>query len=252
MSTIILKGNPIRKEGVAAAEITPGMLLTYDESGNLIPHDVAGGTAAPMFAVEQDYIGGSITDTYAVGDQVAYVIPRPGDEIYAILKQNENVVVGDFLESGGSGTLRKLVSGGPATLITGDEGSNNAILWTARCPGSAGNDISVELVDPNGNDQSLAVTVTGNKISVSLATDSGGAITSTAANIIAAIEGDAGANALVTVANAGESDGTGVVSPVAETALSGGVDVTPNSIVARALEDLNPTSEDGRINVEVM
>ena len=111
-----------------------------------------------------------------------------------------------------------------ATLATGVVGNNNALTWTAQDAGEAGNGISVCLRDPAGNNQSLSVTVSGNDIVVNLATGAGGAITSTAADVDAAIAASAAANSLVAVANTGASTGAGVVVAVAATNLSGGLD----------------------------
>jgi hypothetical protein len=55
----------------------------------------------------------------------------------------------------------------------------------------------------------------------SLATNAG-AITSTAAQVIAAIKANSAANGLVDVANTGASTGAGVMAAVSATALSGG------------------------------
>lgn len=130
-----------------------------------------------------------------------------------------------------------------ATIDTGVVGDNNALTWTAKDLGFAGNGISVALVDPAGNNQAIAVNVADNNISVSLATDGAGAITSTAANIITAIEANAAANALVSVANTGASTGAGVVAAVAATNLAGGKDgeaptvAQYNTLVALANEN---------------
>ena len=113
-----------------------------------------------------------------------------------------------------------LVSGVRATAATGVDSSDNAITWTAKEYGTGGNAITVAMVDP-GATASLGVSVTGSAITVNLAYATG-AITSTAAQVMAAIEADASASALVTVADTGASDGTGVVASVTATSLSGG------------------------------
>ena len=108
-----------------------------------------------------------------------------------------------------------------ATILSG--GTNTGLTFTAKPVGALGNAISVALVNPGTNSASLAVTVAGNAITVSLATSAGGAITSTAAQVKTAIEAVPAAAALITVAHAGASTGAGVVSVVTAT-LSGGVD----------------------------
>lgn len=117
------------------------------------------------------------------------------------------------------------VTGGSAvaaTLSTNLTGTNNDLTFTAVTAGTGGNSVTVTYVDPSGNNQALAISVLGSAITASLATGGGGAITSTAAQIKTAIEASAAASALVTVANKSGNDGTGVVTAMAATALSGG------------------------------
>lgn len=110
-----------------------------------------------------------------------------------------------------------------ASLVTGTVGANNAIRWTAR---SADRLPRVQLVDPGGASAALAVDVDGNDVIVSLATSAGSAITSTAAQVIAAVNEHDAASGLLTAANEGASSGAGVVLAVAITALSGGAPST--------------------------
>jgi len=107
--TILLKGSGIRKEALAAAAtaITPGYLVERDSTGKFIEHATAAANAAPLFAVENDLIGGSITDDYAVGDQVQAEYMQPGSEVYALVAASAAaIVIGDDLESAGDGTVR--------------------------------------------------------------------------------------------------------------------------------------------------
>lgn len=92
--------------------------------------------------------------------------------------------------------------------------------FTANAAGVAGNSKSVAYVN-SGASQALLVTVTGNAISVRLATDAGSVITSTAAQVAAAVNAAVGAG--VTAANAAGNDGTGVVTALAATPLAGGL-----------------------------
>ena len=70
---------------------------------------------------------------------------------------------------------------------------------------------TAQLVDPASTNSLLRVTVTGNNIAVSLATNDGGAITSTAAQVIAAINASPAASALVTASKYRTSAAGGVV-----------------------------------------
>ena len=127
-----------------------------------------------------------------------------------------------------------------ASKVTGVVGDNNAILWTAVNPGDAGEDIKVALVNPSANSQDLAVSVIGDAVSVSLKTGDGGAIESTANEVIAAVNAHLTAKTLVVAAKSSTSSGAGVVAAVAPAALAGGAEwnVTPACVLA---EDVDVT-----------
>ncbi len=112
-----------------------------------------------------------------------------------------------------------------ASLTTGDIAKKNAIVWTAKLIGADGNTISVELkAGP-----ALRVSVTGTAITVEFV-----AGTTKAADVVKAVTDDKAASALVAVANAKDSDGSGLVEAVAKTNLSGyksGVEVVDASTV---------------------
>lgn len=111
-----------------------------------------------------------------------------------------------------------------ATLLTGVVSSNNALTFTSKLDGALGNQIGVRFIDPDVNNATLSVSVSGLDINVRLATNSSGVITTTAAQIITAITGNTEASALVLVANTGASTGAGVVTAFRRQALSGGID----------------------------
>lgn len=110
-----------------------------------------------------------------------------------------------------------------ASLTTALVGLNNDLVFTAKPEGEDGNEITVEYIDPPGNNVPLSVVVDGEAIKVTLATDGASAITSTSALVEAAVEANAEAAALVTVANSGADTGAGVVTALAATNLAGGV-----------------------------
>lgn len=141
-----------------------------------------------------------------------------------------------------------------AALTTALTGTNNDLVFTARKGGPGGNSLQIAYVDPGAASQPLSVVVAGFLITVNLATSGASAITSTAAQIKSAIALDADANALVTVANAASNDGTGVVTALTATALTGGRMSTaqPTLINGDATNDHYLTGNDGEVMVEVV
>jgi hypothetical protein len=112
-------------------------------------------------------------------------------------------------------------AGVQATLSTLLTGNNNDLVFTAVPVGALGNRITVQYIDPGANNQALSARVTGGAIRIYLATGVAGAITTTAAQI-AALPDFA---ALATAANKAANDGTGIVTAMAATALTGGLDI---------------------------
>ena len=125
-NTVTIKGGGINKEAPAGASILPGHLLKLNSSGQVIPHNVAGGAASKAIAIENELGGGSygagynsgkLTTAYASGDNVPYVIFDEGSEVNALVAAGAAaIVIGDFLESAGDGTFRKYV---PITSAAG-------------------------------------------------------------------------------------------------------------------------------------
>lgn len=150
------------------------------------------------------------------------------------------------LVANGAGGVKPPAAAVAATLATGVVANNNAITWTAKAAGTVGNDISLTLTDPPGNNAALAVDVVGRDIQVTLATDGASAITTTAAQLIAAIEASPAAD-LVTVANTGASTGAAAVVAVAKTELAGGT----NASVGRKLWVVSKDTDAGTLTVDL-
>jgi hypothetical protein len=105
-----------------------------------------------------------------------------------------------------------LPTGSTSSLSTAN--AARAVVLTAHEYGHlGGNDITAQLVNPGANDAPLTVTVNGKHIAVSLATDASGAITSTAKQVVDAINANAAASALVLAHLYRTSAGDGVVVP---------------------------------------
>lgn len=111
-------------------------------------------------------------------------------------------------------------------LKTALTGSNNDLVFVAKAPGTTPT-VRIAFVDPSANNAALSVAVASQDITVNLATNGSGTITSTAAQVKAAIEASAAAAALVTVALAPSNDGTGVVTALAQTALGAWAGTSP-------------------------
>lgn len=141
---IFVRGEPIREEKKADAAITPGHLCEITSTGVKV-HATAGGRAYALFA-EEDYLqGNEIGTAYTTANRVLLGTAPPGAFVYAIIKDGEDIAVGDFLESGGSGELRE-VDADPSvgTVVTGSviavaeaaldlSGSSGADPASARC-----------------------------------------------------------------------------------------------------------------------
>ncbi|EGQ7645675.1 phage tail protein [Vibrio cholerae] len=107
-----------------------------------------------------------------------------------------------------------------AALTIGTAILNDGLKPTAIKTGTEGNAISVEVLAPTAASSELVVTVTNNKISIQLASDESGALTTTATELASALMADPAAKALVTAVALG--DGSGDVAPVSRAYLSGG------------------------------
>ncbi|HWL51357.1 MAG TPA: phage tail sheath subtilisin-like domain-containing protein [Chthoniobacteraceae bacterium] len=92
------------------------------------------------------------------------------------------------------------------------------LIFTAKEPGIAGNQVSVALVDPGENSASLSVDTEGSRVAVSLATNEEGEITTTEAQVATALT----ANDLVAASASGA--GAAIVNPTPSRLLSGGAD----------------------------
>jgi hypothetical protein len=109
--------------------------------------------------------------------------------------------------------------GSTASLST--ENAGRAVVLTSKAWGhEGGNAITARLVDPQSTNSQLRVDVAGNAITVSLGTGAGGEITSTAAQVIDAINGNLAASALVTASKYRTNAAAGVVVPSVVSPLS--------------------------------
>lgn len=102
------------------------------------------------------------------------------------------------------------------------------ITYTAVTEGASGDNIRVRYIDPGVPLEPLAISVAGSDITVTLKTGSGAELLTTAADLIAAINQDVSASALVTATDPidGSTDGSGpskgLLGPIGYRNLNGG------------------------------
>lgn len=106
------------------------------------------------------------------------------------------------------------------TVLTG---ANNDLVFTAVPLGVIGNQLTITYVDPGGATATLGVVVAGNgrDITVNLGR-AASAINTTGTLLAAAVAAAPAAAALVTVANSGADNGSGLVIAMAKQNLAGG------------------------------
>lgn len=140
-NTILLKGEGIQKERAAGGTITPGHLVTLNSSNAVVVHATASGDVFPAFALEDEDVGKDLNTNYTSGQNVRYLIPERGSEIYALVPASASaIVIGDLLCSNGDGTLKKY-----AAQATNEGGSGTYTIQTAGIVARA-----LEAVDNSG------------------------------------------------------------------------------------------------------
>lgn len=146
--TIELRGFGIQHEGLALAEITPGMLV--ERVGDDVRPYSGSGVVAPTFAQEFHHVGLTIDDVYEIGDQVLYSSYQNGSRVYALLGAGEAVVKGDKLVAKAGGVLGLLDGDGGYVVGQAAESVSNA----------GGADAVRVIVDilPSVNDEGVAYT----------------------------------------------------------------------------------------------
>src|SRR4051794_10635579 len=116
-------------------------------------------------------------------------------------------------------------------IIGGLDAGNQAqaVVLTSQAWGQdGGNDVTAALVKPAAASSPLSVSVAGKAITVDLATDAAGTVTSTAAQVVDAINASPAAAALVTATKLRTNAGAGVVAATAATPLKDYLNALPS------------------------
>ncbi|SNT48309.1 Chitobiase/beta-hexosaminidase C-terminal domain-containing protein [Asanoa hainanensis] len=118
-----------------------------------------------------------------------------------------------------------------AQAVFGSASASRVAVDSLAWGHEGGNSIAIEIVDPGGAGRPLSVSVTGTDIQVTLASDTAGAVTSTAAEVVAALNASPGASGLIQAYTYRGNTGAGVVAPAARTLLTD--DLTAPASVSR-------------------
>ena len=118
----IINFSDVNAEYDAAEATTPGMLVEPTPGAATIRvHATLGGNVLPMFAFENELEGEGIDDDFAAGDKIQVWIPGRGDIVNALLRDEQNIAIGDWLQSDGEGRLMELA------ITAGESGEAEAI-----------------------------------------------------------------------------------------------------------------------------
>ncbi len=192
----------------------------YTTTTNLIGGSVARMTTGP-----------TLVDTPILGDTYARRVPA----------------VTDF-----SFTLDAFAVNTCAAYTTTGGNVNSHVTYTHTPGGTTGNSYTVNMVDPGLAGQSLSVTVAAKAITINLATDGAKAITSTANQVISAVNNSSGCNYIKVHANkVGAETGAGVVAATGGAkSFTGGLDITDHTLkfgVTLIVEIYFSTTADSRL-----
>jgi hypothetical protein len=122
----------------------------------------------------------------------------------------------------------------PGNSPPGATAQSQAVVLTSRAWGhEGGNDITAEFLNPGVPNSPLSVQVTGKDIVVNLGTDAAGALSSTAAQVVSAINGSPGASMLVVALTYRGNAGAGIVQPRVKVNLSDFLTTATNAHVPR-------------------
>ncbi|MCB2154884.1 DUF2190 family protein [bacterium] len=179
----------------------------------------ANGIAAHRVVVIGDVWGGC---KYPVADNAGGVL---GITTHAQTRQNKSVGVRMIgiapCEASGAipagspvavfGSEGKIKKASGATMTLGSVGSDNAVQFAFRTPGMVGNSFQIRLVEGSVGSE-LAAAISGTSVDVTLASDGGGTILTTAAALIEFFNAHADLSRFIVASSVTGSAGTGLMA----------------------------------------
>ncbi len=134
-------------------------------------------------------------------------------EAASAIAKGDPVVVAD--------STGRIASAPRASVSIGSAPADNAIDIVVRIPGLVGNLLRIVL-DDSESDVPLGFAFVGGLLTVTLATDSGGSVLTTAQQLVDAINADANLSSFLVASNGTGSDGTGLLASAGEASFAGG------------------------------
>ena len=124
--TITLSGETARFSfrGDGSNAVTPGHVLTLNSTGYVSPIATTSADVMPLIALENREGGVVASTAYGTSDMIKCGVFHTGDTGVLIVSANENIAIGDALESNGAtvaGQVRKFVADTSAGTIKGRE-----------------------------------------------------------------------------------------------------------------------------------
>jgi hypothetical protein len=223
-------------------------LVRIGDAGNPLPPRptmirIGSSTGAFIEAPVQTWLGGGLppmkkkfmsdfttrymdpTEVYARFDELAQEFPNIAELITLPHKTNG-------YQRRAQANMSGLTGSGNAP--SGATAQSQTVVLTSRAWGhEGGNDITAEFRHPGVANSPLSVSVIGNDLVVNLATDAAGVLTSTAAQVISAINATPAANALLVALTYRGNAGAGIVQPRLKVNLSDFLTTPANAHVQR-------------------
>lgn len=123
-------------ELIAGADIYPGHIGALNSSGNLIPHNVAGGPGPLRVVLEDALQGKTINDKIDSGSMCPHYAGQKGDVYLFRIAAGQNIAVGDKLKSNGDGALSISLGQYLANVVADSSNITNTTVETTFSNGT--------------------------------------------------------------------------------------------------------------------
>lgn len=131
-------GDIVRETRLMAEQVYPGQLVMINSNDKFAKHNVAGGPVLPIVLDFDFGQGQDVDEAIASGERGFGFVPRRGEQAYVLLDHDENISIGDFLQSNGDGFF--------SARVTTEESSGANLGGVALCQAAE----AVNVTDSSG------------------------------------------------------------------------------------------------------